>query len=79
MRDKYPVGWCPVCRRTVLYSKDPRVKNAIRICIAEEEYEGMTYLCSKCKTMLKVQEIPVMLTFEPRMINKIQSEPSARR
>ena len=58
MKDKYPIAHCPNCRRTVLYSDDPREKKNVTINIAEPDYHGTMMLCGKCKTMLAVIEKP---------------------
>ena len=57
-RRKYPIAHCPVCRRTVLYSDDPRDKKDVTVRVAGEDYHGKTMLCAKCKKMLAVTEKP---------------------
>ena len=58
MRDKYPIAYCPVCHRTVLYSDDPREKKNVTVGVVEPDYHGTMMLCGKCKTMLAVIEKP---------------------
>ena len=52
----YPIAFCPLCRRAVMYSGDPRDKNAVEVKVAGEEYSGRTVFCAKCKTMLALVE-----------------------
>ena len=58
MRDKYPIAYCPVCHRTMLYSDDPREKKNVTVSIAAPDYHGAMMLCGKCKIMLSVIEKP---------------------
>ncbi len=58
MKGKFPIAHCPVCRRTVLYSDDPRDKKDVTVRVAEDGYHGKTLLCAKCKNMLVVIEKP---------------------
>ncbi|MBQ3934898.1 MAG: hypothetical protein IKS34_00540 [Clostridia bacterium] len=53
---RYPVAFCPNCRRTILYSADPKDKSRVCAVRASEEYRGKTILCAKCKTMLALRE-----------------------
>ena len=58
LRDKYPIAHCPNCRRTILYSDNPKDKLNVTVRTAEPDYHGTTVLCAKCKTMLAVIEKP---------------------
>ncbi len=61
---KYPVARCanPSCHCTILYSENPKDKSNITVRIAELGYQGCTYLCPRCKTMLAVIEKPKVAT-----------------
>lgn len=56
MKDKYkiPVGWCPKCESPVIYSKHGADKKYITVICVDEDYDGRTYMCHKCKSMLAV-------------------------
>lgn len=51
---RYPIGWCPNCKHTVIYSNNPRDKSCVSIRLADENYSGKTILCSKCKSMVYI-------------------------
>ncbi|MBP5230255.1 MAG: hypothetical protein ILO68_00855 [Clostridia bacterium] len=53
---RYPIAFCPNCRRTILYSADPKEKRSVTVVPASETYRGKTILCAKCKTMLALRE-----------------------
>lgn len=55
---KIPIGFCPSCHRTVVYSNDGREKKDVRVILVEEDYNGKSQLCSKCKTMYAIIEKP---------------------
>ena len=59
-QNKIPIARCanPNCRRTILYSDNPKDKNNVIVHIAESSYKGATYLCPRCKTMLAIIEKP---------------------
>ena len=56
MKDKYkiPVGWCPKCESPVIYSKHGADKKYITVICVDEDYDGRTYMCHKCKSMVTV-------------------------
>lgn len=53
---KTPIGKCPVCNSTVIYSDNGADKKQISVVCANGDYKGHTYLCAKCKTMVAVIE-----------------------
>jgi hypothetical protein len=60
---KIPVGFCPTCNRPIIYSSNGKDKNAIIVSRADDDYIGRTYLCAKCKTMVRIIE-KTKATFE---------------
>ena len=54
---RYPIAFCPNCRRTILYSADPKDRKTVTVAIAPDRYEGKTILCAKCKSMLAIREL----------------------
>ena len=62
---RIPVGDCPNCGRPVVFSLNGADKKYISVICADEDYEGPTQMCAKCKTMVAVIvnrrfEIPVL-------------------
>ena len=57
---RIPIARCPNadCRRTLLYSDDPKDKLRITTRIAEDGYKGTSIFCSRCKTMVAIIEKP---------------------
>ena len=57
---RIPVARCPntECRRTLLYSDDPKDKLRITTRVAENGYKGKSMFCSRCKTMVAIIEKP---------------------
>lgn len=53
---KIPVGFCPTCNRPIIYSGHGKDKNDIAIECANEDYDGKTYLCAKCKSLLIITD-----------------------
>ena len=53
---RYPIAFCPNCRRTILYSADPKDRKTVTVTVASDRYEGKTILCAKCKSMLAIRE-----------------------
>ena len=60
MKDNYkiPVGFCPKCDARIAYSDDGRDKNNIQVICVDENYKGVSIMCHRCKTMLRVVENP---------------------
>ena len=54
MNSLYPIAKCPQCRRTILYSDDPRDKLNIKIRLALDNHIGIDILCPKCKKKLAI-------------------------
>lgn len=54
---RFPVGKCPKCKHSVIYSNNPKDKNNISITFADDNSVGIMILCSKCKTMLKLDNM----------------------
>ena len=64
-RRRIPVGDCPNCGRPVVFSLNGADKKYISVICVDEDYEGPTQMCAKCKTMVAVIEnrhigIPVL-------------------
>lgn len=61
---RFPIARCanPSCGCTILYGSDPKEKINVTVRIADENYQGPTILCAKCKTMLAVIEKPKVAT-----------------
>ena len=62
---RIPVGDCPNCGRPVVFSLNGADKKYISVICVDEDYEGPTQMCAKCKTMVAVIvnrwfEIPVL-------------------
>ena len=51
---RIPVGRCPNCGSTVVYSDAGTDKKYISVIYADDDYKGTTYLCAKCKTMIAI-------------------------
>lgn len=56
MKYRFPIGKCPHCHHSIVYSNNPKNKNNIKVLIAEDDYPGNTILCAKCKVMLIIEE-----------------------
>ena len=56
MKDKYkiPVGWCPNCGAPIIYSNHGADKKYITVICVDDDYDGRTYMCHKCKSMVAV-------------------------
>ena len=59
-QNKIPIARCanPDCSCTILYSDNPKDKSNVTVRIAEPNYSGATFMCSRCKTMLVIIEKP---------------------
>ena len=57
---RVPIARCPNpnCRRTLLFSCDPRDKLHVTTKIADESYQGKMMICSRCKTIVAIIEKP---------------------
>jgi predicted SprT family Zn-dependent metalloprotease len=57
---RIPIARCPNpdCSRTLLFSCDPKDKLRITTKIADENYQGKTMICSRCKTIVAIIEKP---------------------
>lgn len=57
---RIPIARCPNadCRRTLIYSDDPKDKLRITTRVAEDGYKGKSIFCSRCKTMVAIIEKP---------------------
>lgn len=53
-KKRYPVAKCPFCNHSIVYSSNPKDKADFEILLANDEYQGKTQLCAKCKAMLIV-------------------------
>ena len=51
---RIPVGDCPNCGRPVVFSLNGADKKYISVICVDEDYEGPTQMCAKCKTMVAV-------------------------
>lgn len=51
---KIPIGRCPNCGSSVIYSDNGADKLRFTVIRAGDDYKGHTYLCAKCKTMVAV-------------------------
>lgn len=60
MKYRIPIGKCPCCKHSIVYSDNPKNKNKVIIRIADDNYSGNTILCAKCKTMLSIIEEPIV-------------------
>ena len=49
-----PIGKCPNCGSTIVYSDKGTDKKYISVICAGDDYKGTTYLCAKCKTMVAI-------------------------
>ena len=58
MKEKYkiPVGFCPKCDARIAYSNDGADKKYVRVECVDENYKGVTIMCHRCKSMLRVIE-----------------------
>ena len=56
MKKKYkiPVGWCPNCGAPIIYSNHGADKKYITVICVDDDYDGRTYMCHKCKSMVAV-------------------------
>jgi len=53
---KIPVGFCPKCTARIVYSDDGSDKNNIQVICVDENYKGVSIMCHRCKSMLRVIE-----------------------
>ena len=53
---RIPVSNCPNCGRPVVYSDNGSDKKYISVICVNDDYEGPTHMCAKCKTMVAVIE-----------------------
>ena len=51
-----PIGRCPSCHYSVIYSSDPKAGRSLILKIADDNFPGRMVLCAKCKTMLAIVE-----------------------
>ena len=56
MKKKYkiPVGNCPKCDAPIIYSNHGADKKYIDVVCVDDDYDGRTYMCYKCKSMVAV-------------------------
>ena len=54
VKRRIPVGKCPNCGSTVVYSDEGTDKKYISVLYVDDNYKGITYLCAKCKTMVAI-------------------------
>ena len=57
---RIPIARCPneSCERALLFSCDPTDKYYITTRIADENYQGKTMMCSRCKSLVAIIEKP---------------------
>ena len=53
---KIAVGFCPKCEARIAYSDDGSDKNNVQVVCVDENYKGVTIMCHRCKSMLRVIE-----------------------
>ena len=75
MKDKYkiPVGFCPKCEARIAYSDYGSDKNHVRVECVDENYKGVTIMCHKCKSMLRVIEIQPSVCLQIPVLAGIQA------
>ena len=75
LKDKYkiPVGFCPKCEARIAYSDDGADKNHVRVECVDENYKGVTIMCHRCKSMLRVIEIQPPISLQFPVITGIQA------
>ena len=75
MKKKYkiPVGFCPKCEARIAYSDDGSDKNYVRVECVDENYKGVTIMCHKCKSMLRVIEIQPSVSLQFPVLAGIQA------
>ncbi len=76
MKDNYkiPVGFCPKCDARIAYSDDGTDKNNVQVVCVDENYKGVTIMCHKCKSMLRVIEIQPSVSLQFPVLAGIQAE-----
>ena len=67
-----PIGRCPSCHYSVIYSSDPKAGRSLILKIAEDDFPGRMVLCAKCKTMLAIVE-PQFAVPEPVAVPALKS------
>ena len=67
-----PIGRCPSCHYSVIYSSDPKAGRSLILKIAEDDFPGRMALCAKCKTMLAIIE-PRFAVPEPTAVPALKS------
>ena len=67
-----PIGRCPSCHYSVIYSSDPKAGRSLILKIAEDDFLGRMVLCAKCKTMLAIVE-PKFAVPEPIAVPALKS------
>ena len=55
---RIPIARCPNpdCRRTLLFSDDPKDRLYIETRVADADYRGRSMICSRCKTAVAIIE-----------------------
>ena len=72
MTKRIPVGKCPSCNHPLIYSSEPSSKWRLVLKIAEDDFQGHTVMCAKCKQMIAIIEFPVRLP-EPIAVPALKS------
>ena len=67
-----PIGRCPSCHYSVIYSSDPKAGRSLILKIADDNFPGRMVLCAKCKTMLAIVE-PQFVVSEPVAVPALKS------
>lgn len=67
-----PVGRCPSCHYSVIYSANPKAGRSLMLKIAEDDFPGRMVLCAKCKKMLAIVE-PQFVVSEPVAVPALKS------
>ena len=76
MKKKYkiPVGFCPKCNSPAIYSNHGADKKYITVICVDEDYDGRTYMCHKCKSMLAViDRNPCAIVIRNSSLQQIQA------
>ena len=70
---KIPVGFCPKCEARIVYSDDGTDKNNVQVVCVDENYKGVSIMCHRCKSMLRVIEKSSPVTLQFPALARIQA------
>lgn len=72
MTRRIPIGKCPSCNHPIIYSSEPKSKWGLVLKIADDDFHGRTVICAKCKKMIAIIDVPVVVR-EPIMAPALKS------